>query len=284
MLAAPSAALAARAPGWNILVLIYQNTDFTFYDGSVTRHVVAQMTPDETSVATSQSNAFVTQDIPALDSNEMVPTATIRYPGTLTDLDAFCGWWPSPRVTASALDPAYDSVIVIWASTGTDVNSGTRYDLQNCGGLTLPNGTGQTYSTFQVGSLLGGGISNSSRNIFKHEWGHSILFYYDAAGTAPRPTVDNHQPQQYVNCKTGKPYILVDETLNNPIRNSIYNNKAGFTHDYYSGTTALTGTRTCLGITAAAWASGGPVATPSGPKQGATTAATLSTLNLVPSP
>jgi hypothetical protein len=227
------------------------------------------MTAEEASRAAGQATAFVTQDVPALDSNEMVPSLTIRYPSTLTDLDGFCGWWPSPRVTAAALDPAFDSVIVIWDSSGTDVNTGSAFNLQNCGGLTLPNGTGQTYSTFQIESAPA-----NSRNIFKHEWGHSILFYSDAAGTAPKPTVDNHQPPQYVNCKSGKHYLLVDETLDNQIRNSIYNNKAGFTHDYYSGTTALAGTKTCLGITAAAWESGGPVSRPGGLSRTTRTAAT----------
>jgi hypothetical protein len=67
----------------------------------------------------------------------------------------------------------------------------------------------------------------------------------------------------YVNCFTGDPYILVDETDLNPIPNSIYNNYSGFTHDYYSGQTATADEPTrCLGINANAWASGGPVSGP----------------------
>jgi hypothetical protein len=151
---------------------------------------------------------------------------------------------------------------VIWADRGVDVTTGQPYKLQNqnCGGLTWPMGTGQTYSEFQVESI------GNTRNIFKHEWGHAILSYYDAAGTAPKPAVNNHingRDIQYVNCQTGYTYILDDETPVNPvIINSIYNNYVGFTHDYYSGKTALPGTTACLGITASAWASGGPVSRP----------------------
>jgi hypothetical protein len=72
--------------------------------------------------------------------------------------------------------------------------------------------------------------------------------------------VDNHQPGAYVHCGTGDGYVLVDEAQDGPIRNSIFNNRSGFTHDYYSGTTALASDPdSCLGITRAAWASGGPV-------------------------
>jgi hypothetical protein len=59
---------------------------------------------------------------------------------------------------------------------------------------------------------------------------------------------------------------MEDENEMFPIPNSIYNNESGFTHDYYSGTTATPDQPTrCLGITAAAWASGGPVSGPQRP-------------------
>jgi hypothetical protein len=55
----------------------------------------------------------------------------------------------------------------------------------------------------------------------------------------------------------------MDESDLNPVPNSIYNDQSGFTHDYYSGTTALaTAPSQCLGITPAAWAAGGPVTRP----------------------
>ena len=46
-------------------------------------------------------------------------------------------------------------------------------------------------------------------NVFKHEWGHSLLDYYEAARTAPMPTVTNHTDgNRYVNCVTGQMYSL----------------------------------------------------------------------------
>ena len=251
---------ASAAPGptppWKILVLIYEHTDFSFADGAISRRVVADLTAEETAFAAFEAAAFVRRDIPALDSHQMRPALEVRYPGTIVDLEPFCGWWPAPWRIAGELDPAFDSVIVIWDSTGTDINSGQPYNLQNCGGLTLPNGAGQTFSTLQIDAYP----PNRFRNTLKHEWGHSILFYYEATGTAPAPAVDNHQPDAYVHCRTGEGYVLVDETQDEPIRNSIYNDRSGFTHDYYSGTTALASDPdSCLGITRAAWASGGPV-------------------------
>jgi hypothetical protein len=252
----PVASAQGPTPPWKILVLIYEHTDFSFSDGALSRRVVADLTVEETAFAASEAVAFVERDIPALDSHQMRPSLEVRYPGTITDLDPFCGWWPAPSRVATQLDPAFDSVIVIWDSTGTDVNSGQPYNLQNCGGLTLANGTGQTFSTLQLDAYP----PNQFRNTLKHEWGHSILFFYEAAGTAPTPSVDNHRPDAFVHCGTGEGYVLIDETQDQPIRNSIYNNRSGFTHDYYSGTTALASDPdSCLGITREAWASGGPV-------------------------
>ena len=95
------------------------------------------------------------------------------------------------------------------------------------------------------------------------------MFYFDAIGVSPKPTVDNHingTTNQYVHCPTGELYILQDETDNNPIPNSIYNNYSGFTHDYYSGTTAKPEyPDQCLGITPTSWSFGGPVSKTSVP-------------------
>ncbi len=250
-------------PHWQILVLIYSTTDFSYTDNLGIQHrVVASMTQDEKDRAANAATRFFGIDVPALTGGNMIPILTIRYPNrTLTQLDPFCGYWPSRANTASELDPAFDSVVVIWDSSGTDVNTGQPENLQQCGGLTPSNGTGQTYTTFQVDS-----VASNQRNIFKHEWGHSILFYYDKAGTAPKPAVSNHindTDTRYVHCPTGVAYILQDETDDNPIPNSIYNNESGFTRDYYSGTTATPDQPArCLGITSTAWASGGPVTKP----------------------
>jgi hypothetical protein len=79
--------------------------------------------------------------------------------------------------------------------------------------------------------------------------------------------VENHTyPFTYVHCGTGEDYIWLDETDAVPVPNSIYHNASGFTHDYYSGTTALASDPAhCLGITPEAWAAGGPVSRPGQP-------------------
>jgi hypothetical protein len=256
-----AAPLAQAGPSWKVLVLIYERTDVTVDDGGTSRHVVAQMTPDERSRADSAARDFVAQDVPALTSGHMLPTIEVRYPGMLTTLQyqANCGgWWPESSTVAT--DPAFDSVIVIWDASGTDTGSGEGVHLNGdfCGGLTWYKGASQTYSGFQIDSVPTG--AGYDRNVFKHEWGHAILWYFEAAGTAPSPTVNNHQPAQYVNCTTRAAYDVVsNDTVANPVPNSVYNNHSGFTHDYYSGTTSLQGIITCLGITAEAWDKGGPV-------------------------
>ena len=247
------------SPHWKILVLIYPRLDFT-YQGSdgQSHHAVATMTQSEQDQAAASAKAFVANDIPALDSGYMVPSVTVRFPGTLTRLDATDnGWWPSPGDTASDRDPNFDSVIVIWDPNVVDLTTGRSEFIGTAAGLTPSMGLGQTYVTM----ILDAAISYGHRNVFKHEWGHSILFFFDAAGTAPTPTVTNHAgPNDYVHCPTGKMYVWEDETLAHPIPNSIYNDTSGFTHDYYSGTTATPDQPTrCLGITKKAWQSGTPL-------------------------
>jgi hypothetical protein len=255
-------------PRWKILVLIYGKTDFTYTDaGGIERHFVAKMTGDEKAGAETAARRFVRRDIPALTSQNMIPRLEVHYPQKpLTELTPIGnGWWPDPKNTRRDRDPAFDSVIVIWDETGEDAVTGEQLYLGGgYGGLTPNMGTGQTYSAITVAMATAYGAYNST-NVFKHEWGHSILAFYKAAGVAPLPTVDNHIGENmYVHCNTGEAYILEDETDDNPIPNSIYNNESGFTHDYYSGTTALPeNPQQCLGITPDAWARGGPVTRPS---------------------
>ncbi|HET7219671.1 MAG TPA: hypothetical protein VFJ02_16560 [Vicinamibacterales bacterium] len=248
-------------PRWKILVLIYGSTDVTLMDESGTRHVYGRIEAPQLEAAAANASRFVNVDIPALSSSNMVPELTVRYPGALRSVTQFGnGWWPAPEDTAGDRDPSFDSVIVIWQPTVTDIETGQVSWIANAAGLTPPTGTGQTYTTVIVeAATLYGHL-----NVFKHEWGHSLLFYYDAAGAAPRPTVNNHTDgTTYVHCPTGAYYVWTDETDANPIPNSIYNNSSGFTHDYYSGTTALAADpMQCLGITPAAWATGGPVSKP----------------------
>ena len=251
-------------PSWKILVLIYDKTDAVVTDTSgVTHHMVAAMTPAEVERAALAATQFVDTDIPALTSGNMIPELTIRYPDhALTQLEPYGqGWWPSAMNTAPDRDPAFDSVIVIWDPRVVDQYTGTHHWIGGGAGLTTPMGTSQTYSTIIIEATGYG-----HRNVFKHEWGHSILSYFEALGTSPKPTVTNHVSiGQYVHWPTGDPYVWVDETDANPIPNSIYNNESGFTHDYYSGSTATAEEPTRrLGITPEAWLYGGPVTAPGG--------------------
>jgi hypothetical protein len=249
-------------PRWKVLVLIYQGTELTYTDAWGQRREVVGHIPDaQLAAAAREATRFFTEDVPALTSGMMTPELTIRYPGTLRNLSSLWGgFWPAPWDTTPDRDPAFDSVFVIWQPTVTDRLTGQVLWIGNAGGLAMPMGTSQTYAAVIVESTT----NYANRNVFKHEWGHSILFYYDAAGTAPQPAVNNHaEATTYVNCETGQPYVWIDETDLNPIPNSIYHNTSGFTHDYYSGKTALADDPArCLGINAAAWATGGPVTKP----------------------
>lgn len=255
---------ATTNPSWKILVLVYETTDFSFTDSEGQyHHFIANLSQVEKNRIGYVVNRFVNEDVPALNNCHMLPTVTIRYPShTLSTLSTMgCNdFAPSPSDVAIDRDPTFDSVISIWDGSGTDQVTGGDMSIQGCA-WAWGMGTGQTYNAIYADS-----VHETERNVFKHEWGHSILFYFDAAGTAPKPPVDNHinnTTNQYVNCTTGESYILQDETDIAPIPNSIYNNYSGFTHDYYSGMTAAVNQPShCLGVTSSAWASGGPVSGP----------------------
>lgn len=254
-------------PSWKILVLIYGTTDLSTLDAAGVRHrYVGQMSELEKQQVAESARRFVEQDIPALTSRNMIPTLTIRHPARALDrLTRYgSGWWPGPWDTEPERDPAFDSVIVIWRAWATDQATGRTEFLGGAAGLTLNMWGGPTYATL----VSDAGTWYGHRNVFKHEYGHSLLSYFEAMGTTPRPTVTNHAgPADYVSCRTGQPYVWIDETEASPIPNSIYNNEAGFTHDYYSGQTATWDQPArCLGITPEAWATGGPVSKPERPR------------------
>ena len=259
---AGSTQASIQSPRWKILVLIYTSTDLTYNDGQGQHHVLASMTQSEIDRADLAARKFTGTDIPALTSGYMIPLLTIRYPShPLTTLDSFGGYWPSRADTIADLDPSFDSAIVIWDDSGTDQTTGQPADLSEWGGLAPANGTRQTYCTFPVDS-----VASNQRNVFKHEWGHSIVSYFEAAEVSPKPTVDIHindTTTRYVHCPSRETYVLQDETDDHPIPNSIYNNDSGFTHDYYSGTTARPGSAgMCLGLGQAVWSTGGPITKP----------------------
>ena len=249
-------------PRWKILVLIYDKTDLYTTDSSgVRHHLVGAMTPAEIDRATIEATKFVQTDIPALTNGNMIPELTIRYPDHPLKPPEWGtqGWSPTPADTAADRDPAFDSVIVIWDPRVVDEDTGTRHWIGAAAGLATAMGREQLYTAIIIEATGYG-----HRNVFKHEWGHCILFYFDAMGTAPKPAVTNHANiNQYVHWPTGENYVWLDESDANPIPNSIYNNESGFTHDYYSGTTATADEPARrLGIPPEAWALGGPVSKP----------------------
>ena len=250
-------------PRWKILVLIYDQTDAIVTDSSgVSYHMVGAMTPAEVERAALAATQFVESDIPALTSGQMIPELTIRYPDhALTQLDPYSsGWWPLPEKITADRDRAFDSVIVIWDPRVVDQYTGNRHWIGGgAAGIAGMTGGGQTYT-----AIISEATGYGHRNVFKHEWGHCILYYFEAIGASPQPTVINHAyVNQYVHWSSGESYVWLDETDTNPIPNSIYNNESGFTHDYYSGTTATADQPTRrLGITPEAWRLGGPVTKP----------------------
>lgn len=251
--AGPAAADVPAGPAWRILVLVYPTT-FVLRDGHT---YLGTMDDGERRRSMANARQFVTADVARLDSGQMVPELTLRVVARPLGLspDGGGGWHPDPADAAPERDPAFDSVIVVWDPRTIDAQLRPA-NLLRYAGLTWPMGLGQTYSAIPAEYA-----AHDDTNVFKHEWGHAVLFFHDAFGLAPRPAVDNHGPAgRYVRCGDAAPYVWEDEHAGRPIPDSIYNLDSGFTHDYYSGTTALADAPAdCLGIGPDAWAAGGPV-------------------------
>ncbi|MEI8257168.1 MAG: hypothetical protein WCJ30_15955, partial [Deltaproteobacteria bacterium] len=247
-------------PQWRILALIYTQTDFNYVDpAGQSHHVVATMAESERLAAAEQVRRFVEFDLPRLSSRQVSASVTVRMPSRPLTTLSTCGsaFSPSPSDVALDRDPSFDSVVVYWDPRVTDLTTMQPAWIGCAAGLSYWMGTGQTYNELVIDAAVSWWASG---NVLKHEFGHAILGYFEALGVTPQPTVQNHTgPTDYVHCRSGEPYVWVDETSDNPIPNSIYNNRSGFTHDYYSGTTATADAPDrCLGVTPAAWAWGGP--------------------------
>ncbi|MGI3785583.1 MAG: hypothetical protein ACRYG2_32960 [Janthinobacterium lividum] len=254
---APVVSVSHPSTSWKVLALVYDRSKVSIKaDDGPTGRFSAHLTATERQTVDTQVRRFVNTDIPALSSGLMVPRLTIRH-RPLTPLEPYGGgWWPSEQGSAADRAGDFDATVVIYANQATNPASGEHRDLGgDYAGLTPDLGTRPTDSMVTADSVL----HYEHLNVLKHEFGHALTSFYRAAGTAPEPMVDIHHNELYVNCRTGRPYLNKDETDEDPIPNSIYNNDSGFTHDYYSGTTALaTDPQTCLGIAPSAWAAGGP--------------------------
>jgi hypothetical protein len=253
-------------PSWRILLVTYQTTDFTYTDGSQVQHrVIGGLTNAQIAAAETVFQDFVTRDIPTMTRGNMIPSLTIRRaPTPLTSLTSlpFGQWWPSPSDIGANRDLTFDAIFVLWQRVGVDQFSGREEylstDTGNSGEVVCSGPDCQTYATIAV---AGTGLAELDRANLKHRWGHGILLYYDMTGAAPKPMVYGHiSGGPYVQCKTGTSYLTVAESDGNPIPNSEYNSDSGFTPDYSSGTTASpSDVQQCLGVTPAAWRTGGPV-------------------------
>lgn len=257
--ATAEAASGRPAATWDVLVLFYTRTEFVYTDqAGRERRFVSTVDKRQRHSADKVLKEFVKKDVRALTSGAMKARLTLRHPDhPLTGLEPHgVGFWPSPLSTLTDRDPRFDAVIVVWNPLGSDALTGEPLDVTSFAGLTADMGTGQTYATVILQAVTGWG----NHNALKHEFGHSILFYFEAIGATPMPAVNNHtDPFTYVHCGSGTFYVFEDETEDVEIPNSIYNNNSGFTHDYYSGTTALASDpNRCLGITPQAWAAPTP--------------------------
>jgi hypothetical protein len=186
-----------------------------------------------------------------LSSGNMLPAVTVRKaPKPLKTLTPFFdGWWPAQGDVIEDLDPAFDSVIVVWEPRGHDAATGEPLTIPGDGAVTPDRGLRQTYTTMRTPYA---GI-DGNRSTYKQQWGVAISSYFLTMRlVSPPPVMLNPAPSQYVNCKTGAFYDLQT--------NSMYNNTAGFLHDFYSGNLALAeAPQACIGIGPQAWAWGGPV-------------------------
>ena len=200
-------------------------------------------------------------DLPILSSGSMAGTLQVTIVDEpLSRLEPlFSGFTPTRPNVASEIDSSADAVAVLFEPRVNDVDTGEPHWIGAAAGLAWPRGGRQLYNEFVIDNVVyNAGMRNT--NVHKHEYGHSFVFFHEARGFAPLPTVDNHR-NDYVNCETGTPYVWVDEfTTPHPhaVPNSIYHNESGFHHDIFSGTTALASDPDrCLGIPPYAWSQAG---------------------------
>ena len=241
-------------------MLIYRNTDFTYTSTSGSRrHVVTSMTQYEAEHAADEARKFVGKDIPPLHEFQHGPNGDGALPRSgpykpFTErrwMVAFTAGHLWRTLTLPLIQ-----VIVIWDPRARDQNTGESIWIGSAAGLTPAMGTGQTYMTLIIEATGYG-----HRNVFKRELGtfHSRVLRRDRYGSQTK-SGESCECIRLRQLRHRRLLCLIDETDLNPIPNSIYNDYSGFTHDYYSGTTARASEPTkCLGIGAYAWALGGPV-------------------------
>lgn len=263
-----------KSPSWKILFLIVQKLDYTYTEvpSNTVRHVVGNMSSADQAIANDQFIKFATVALPALSSGMQTPTYEIRkipvlqYTWTSSENNAVNNnnLFPRQNFLGANDDVNFDAIILVYPQTGLDQNNNNRVITFCNYGQTPDNGNGRTYATFPTNYL-----SVNDVNIFTHEFGHSITFYYNVVspGCLGAKTNDtnvhifNHTggngETRYVRFQTKKEYVLTDD---DKAFNSLYNYNNGFSHDYYSGfTTDPAYPSVAIGVGQTQWNLGGPV-------------------------
>jgi hypothetical protein len=264
----------AKSPSWKILFLIVQKLDYTYTElpSNTVRHVVGDMSSADQIIANDQFIEFATHALPALSSGMQSPTYEIRK------IPALQHTWSSdennsannnnlfPRQNFLGVndDMNFDAIILVYPKTGIDQNNNNQVVTFCNFGQTPNNGRGRTYATFPTNYL-----SVNDVNIFTHEFGHSITFYYNvvspgclgAKTNAGNVHIFNHTggngETRYVRFQTKEQYQLTDD---DKVLNGLYNYHNSFSHDYYSGfTNDPAYPSIAIGVSQAQWNLGGPV-------------------------
>lgn len=263
-----------KSPSWKILFLIVQKLDYTYTEipSNTVRHVVGDMSSADQAIANDQFIKFATVALPALSSGMQTPTYEIRkipvlqHTWTTSENNAANNnnLFPRQNFLGANDDANFDAIILVYPKTGVDQNNNNQIITYCKLGQTPNNRKGRTYATFPTNYL-----SVSNVNVFTHEFGHSITFYYYAV--SPRCLGDNTNASnvhtfnhtggngetRYVSFQTKEKYVLTDD---DKVLNSLYNYNNGFSHDYYSGFTADPAyPSVAIGVGQKQWNLGGPV-------------------------
>lgn len=263
-----------KAPSWKILFLIVQKLDYTYTEtpSNTVRHVVGDMSSADQTIANDQFIEFATHALPALSSGMQTPTYEIRkipllqhtWTAIENNLANNNNLFPRQNFLGANDDVNFDAIILVYPKSGIDQNNNNQVVTFCNFGQTPNNGSDRTYATFPTNYL-----SVNNVNIFTHEFGHSITFYYNAVspGCLGNKTnggnvhIFNHTggngETRYVRFQTKKQYFLSDD---DKVINSLYNYSSSFSHDYYSGfTTDPNYPSVAIGVSQAQWNLGGAV-------------------------
>ena len=249
-------------PRWKILVLIYDRTDMTYTDAAGEHHVIGEIDSAQVAAAAANAARFVQTDIPALSSGNMLPELTIRYPGALRSLTPSETPGGLPRQTRQPSETRHSTA----SSSSGSRRSPTRRQA-NCCGLAMLLASRRRWEPGRPTPplIIEAATLDGHLNVFKHEWGHSLLNYYEAAGTAP--DADGHEshgckpvrqlPDRWGLHLAGRNGRKPDRELDLQQRFRLYS-RLLFRDDGARRATRCA----VIGITPAAWATGGPVSMP----------------------